>query len=150
MYARSTHFLTLLTAILIFTTGCGEEDKLLSSQSIKKAALQQLVDSVLTAYKVKTPEYPAGIALKVSAGDEVCQLYLQPEGSPELSLQGFERVHIKKGSSRTISLDLSAEQLRDMTGKSMEQLSGQQYSILIGGAAPVSGKPALRTSFRIN
>lgn len=82
-------------------------------------------------------------------GDEVCQLYLQPEGSPELSLQGFERVHIKKGSSRTISLDLSAEQLRDMTGKSMEQLSGQQYSILIGGAAPVSGKPALRTSFRI-
>lgn len=63
-------------------------------------------------------EIPVSITLRNSgemAGDEVVQLYISPlERSAKLSpirLQGFSRVHLEPGESRTVTITLAAEQL---------------------------------------
>jgi beta-glucosidase len=48
-------------------------------------------------------------------GDEVAQMYISHKGSsverPLEELKGFERIHLKSGESRTISLPLAAKAL---------------------------------------
>ena len=48
-------------------------------------------------------------------GDEVAQLYIVHQGSsmarPTQELKGFQRIHLKPGESRTVTLPLSAESL---------------------------------------
>lgn len=69
-------------------------------------------------------------------GDEVCQLYLQQKGSKAVSLQGFERVNIAKGETKTITMSITPEQLEDMTGQTIEKLKDASFKVIVGGANP--------------
>lgn len=82
-------------------------------------------------------------------GDEVCQLYLQQNGSKAISLQGFERVNVAKGETKTISLRLSPEQIEDMTGQKIDKLKGTQFKIIVGGANPRIMTQKLTTKFTL-
>lgn len=82
-------------------------------------------------------------------GDEVCQLYLQQKGSKAFSLQGFERVNIAKGETKTISLKLSPEQVEDMTGQTIDKLKDTQFKVIVGGANPRVKMQKLTAKFTI-
>lgn len=85
------------------------------------------------------------------SGDEVVQLYVShPEATirkPKRSLQGFERIHLDKGESKTISFELSSKQLAlvDETGTSIPPKGNLKISI--GGKQPgFTGRPDARTT----
>lgn len=79
-------------------------------------------------------------------GDEVCQLYLQQKGSKTVSLQGFERVNIAAGKTKTISMKLSPEQIEDMTGEPIDKISQPEFRIIIGGANPRTKSQKLKST----
>lgn len=74
-------------------------------------------------------------------GDEVVQLYIvhpkdMNQRVPNCALKGFERIHLKKGESRTVSFTLSPEELAltDQKGN-LVQTEGK-LGIYIGGGQP--------------
>lgn len=74
-------------------------------------------------------------------GDEVVQLYLvHPKDMnhrvPNCVLKGFERIHLKKGESRTVNFTLSPEELAltDQKGNLVERAGN--VKIYIGGGQP--------------
>lgn len=74
-------------------------------------------------------------------GDEVVQLYLvHPKDAnrpiPNCVLKGFERIHLKKGESKTVSFTLTPEELAltDMKGNLVQ--SAGDVQIYIGGGQP--------------
>jgi beta-glucosidase len=73
-----------------------------------------------TSAKHLKPGAPISVSVDVTnkgarAGDEVVQLYVRyPESKvarPRKQLRGFQRVEIASGATRTVTLDLSAEDL---------------------------------------
>jgi len=85
------------------------------------------------------------------AGDEVVQLYLShPDATirkPKRSLQGFKRLHLEKGESKTVRFTLDPEQLAlvDKTGTSIPPKG--HLKISIGGKQPgFSGRPDAQTT----
>jgi beta-glucosidase len=81
------------------------------------------------------------------AGDEVCQLYLQQKGSKAVSLQGFERVNLAKGETKTITMSITSEQLEDMTGQTVDNLTGVEFRLIVGGANPRTKSQKLKSAF---
>ena len=91
-----------------------------------------------------------GTTVKISAtvkntgnydGDEVVQLYVvHPQSTnqpiPNCALKGFERVHLKKGESRTVTFELSPEELAltDARGNLIQKEG--EVKIYIGGGQP--------------
>ena len=73
-------------------------------------------------------------------GDEVAQVYFRHIDSaapqPKQSLCGFQRVHVAKGASVNVAMDISAERLRfwDTTQKKYVVEPGK-YELLVGGAS---------------
>jgi beta-glucosidase len=73
-------------------------------------------------------------------GDEVAQVYFRHSNSaaPEakMALCGFQRVHIARGDTTTVTLDIPAKQFRywNATTKQYEVVPGK-YELLIGGAS---------------
>lgn len=74
-------------------------------------------------------------------GDEVVQLYLSHIQSgnricPLRALKGFERIHLKKGESRTVCFILTPEELAlvDIQGNLVEQAG--EIEVYIGGGQP--------------
>ena len=74
-------------------------------------------------------------------GDEVVQLYvIHPKDTnrriPNCSLKGFERIHLKKGESRTVKFSLSPEELAltDSRGNLLQKEG--TVNIYIGGGQP--------------
>lgn len=82
-------------------------------------------------------------------GDEVCQLYIQSKGGKAISLQGFERIFIRKGETKTIVMQISPEQLEDMTGEKIDQLLGQEFIVTVAGKKPQANTPSLRAQFSV-
>ena len=84
-------------------------------------------------------------------GDEVAQVYVRHIDSavpqPKQSLCGFQRVHVAKGESVSVAMDIPAERLRfwDATQKKYVVEPGK-YELLVGGA---SDDIRQRTSFDI-
>ena len=73
-------------------------------------------------------------------GDEVPQIYFRHINSsvpqPKLALCGFERVHVKRGESATVSMEIPAERLRFWdTEKKQYVIEPGQYEFLIGEAS---------------
>lgn len=78
-------------------------------------------------------------------GDEVVQLYLvHPENNnipvPVCALKGFERVHLRKGESRTLTFTLTPEELGLTNDKGNLVQSAGEVKIYAGGGQP--GKSA--------
>lgn len=73
-------------------------------------------------------------------GDEVVQVYLrQPESvasRPLQSLAAFKRIHLKKGESKALSLEIPATQLRHFDGKIGDYaIASGKYELLVGAAS---------------
>jgi len=73
-------------------------------------------------------------------GDEVVQVYVKDiEASvrvPIQSLQGFKRVHLKAGETRTISFTLKAKQLALLTDDYQWTVESGVFNIAVGGRQP--------------
>jgi beta-glucosidase len=99
--------------------------------------------------KLDTKSIPAGGTVKVSLtvkntgkldGDEVAQVYFRHVKSsvpqPKLALCGFARVHLKRGESNRVTVEVPAERLRYWdTEKKQYVVEPGKYEFLIGAAS---------------
>ena len=92
------------------------------------------------------------------AGEEVAQLYLLPASdsngglSPKQQLEGFQRVMLKAGESRTLTFAVTARQMSEVDAKGVRAVQPGSYSIAVGGAQPKDANastPAQTAVFRI-
>ncbi|MDY7252685.1 beta-glucosidase BglX [Bacteroides sp. A1-P5] len=69
--------------------------------------------------------------------DEVVQMYIRDMvGSvarPVKELKGFERIHLKKGESRTVSFDITAEQLKFYNSALNWVCEPGEFEVMVGG-----------------
>ena len=74
------------------------------------------------------------------AGDEVVQLYVRsPKNSGDRRrhhLEGFKRVTLKPGESKTVSFSLKPEQLMQFGMDGKQSLAKGEYTIFVGGGQP--------------
>ncbi len=76
------------------------------------------------------------------AGEEVAQLYLMApsEGnggvSPKLQLEGFQRVLLQPGESRTVTFTLDPRQLSEVDAAGVRSVQPGSYRLAVGGAQP--------------
>jgi beta-glucosidase len=76
------------------------------------------------------------------AGDEVAELYLVAPSdgngglSPKLQLEGFQRITLKAGESRTVSFELDPRMMSEVDGQGVRSVQPGRYEIAIGGAQP--------------
>ena len=72
--------------------------------------------------------------------------------SPQLQLEGFQRVSLKPGEARTVSFTLSPRQLSEVDASGTRAVQPGNYMLAIGGAQPTDPRavtPAQSTTFRI-
>ena len=69
--------------------------------------------------------------------DEIVQMYIRDMvGSvarPVKELKGFERIHLKKGESRTVSFDITAEQLKFYNSALNWVCESGEFEVMVGG-----------------
>jgi beta-glucosidase len=112
------------------------------------------------AKQVKAGEN-AGVKVAVTntgkvAGDEVVQLYVSHVAASApvaiRSLQGFKRVHLKPGQTRTVSFTLTPRQLSLIDNQSRRVVEPGEFDIQIGGGqigARVSSSQVLTARLKI-
>jgi beta-glucosidase len=74
-------------------------------------------------------------------GDEVVQLYLsRPDlaGQPVRSLAAFDRIHLAKGESRTVTFTLDARALSTVDESGQRAVRPGKVDLWLGGGQPVS------------
>ncbi|MHC0447964.1 glycoside hydrolase family 3 C-terminal domain-containing protein [Flavobacterium sp. 3-218] len=85
-------------------------------------------------------------------GDEVAELYLKDEkaSTPRsiLQLEGFERIHLKKGETKTINFTITPRQLSIINKKKQRVVEPGWFTIYVGGKQPDGSKDV--QSGRIN
>jgi beta-glucosidase len=99
--------------------------------------------------KISAPILAAGKPVTISTtvtnagerdGDEVVQFYVSQAapGAPITALKGFQRIHLRRGESRTVSfvLDDDAASIVDPNGQ--RRITPGAASVWIGGGQPVS------------
>ena len=92
------------------------------------------------------------------AGDEVVQLYLTHEsvaGAPIRSVEGFRRVHLAPGETKTVTFKLTNRQLSIVDQAGEHRIIPGKVKVWIGGGQPVSraGLPkptGIQTQFTIS
>jgi beta-glucosidase len=90
-------------------------------------------------------------------GDEVVQLYVTHPGiagAPIRSLQGFQRVSLRKGETRTVQFELRDRALSVVDEQGVRRVPAGQVNVWIGGGQPVSRAGlaqahGVRTQFRV-
>ncbi len=93
-------------------------------------------------------------------GDEVVELYLAhpahpgADGAPIRALAGFERVHLAKGETKTVSFPLKDRALSVVDGKGVRRIEKGDVGVWIGGGQPVAraasqNPPGAETHFTI-
>jgi len=74
------------------------------------------------------------------AGDEVIQVYVKDLKSsvrvPLLSLQKFERIHLKAGETKTVNFTLEPEQLALLNNNMQWEVEEGEFQISVGGRQP--------------
>ena len=74
------------------------------------------------------------------AGDEVVQLYVKsPEGSGDRRLhhlEGFKRVTLAPGESKTVTFALTKNQLAQFGMDGRQKLAKGAYTLFVGGGQP--------------
>jgi len=98
---------------------------------------------LVSASKVKAGEK---VTVKVSLqnvsareGDEVAQLYITPPHtalSPQIALEGFQRVHLAAGEKREITFDLDPREMSEVDAEGTRREVEGEYMIFVGGAQP--------------
>lgn len=73
-------------------------------------------------------------------GDEVVQLYITDEEAstarPTRQLEGFERIHIKRGETKTVGFNLSQRQLSLINDKDKRVVEPGWFTLSVGGEQP--------------
>ncbi|HKJ42401.1 MAG TPA: glycoside hydrolase family 3 C-terminal domain-containing protein [Sunxiuqinia sp.] len=73
-------------------------------------------------------------------GDEVVQLYLTDEKAstprPIRQMEGFQRIHLKKGETKTVRFSLKPRQLSMINKKDQRVVEPGWFSIFVGGKQP--------------
>lgn len=73
-------------------------------------------------------------------GDEVVELYLKDEKAstprPKLQLEGFERINLKKGETKTVSFTITPRQLSLINKKGQRVVEPGWFTISVGGKQP--------------
>lgn len=99
---------------------------------------------------VSLPQLAAGSTETVSvdvsntgsmAGDEVVELYLtHPDvpGAPLRALEGFQRIHLAPGESKTVSFMLHPRQLSTVDPGGKRRIAPGKVEVWIGGGQPVT------------
>jgi beta-glucosidase len=76
-------------------------------------------------------------------GDEVVQLYVaKPGSSSQPVLGGFRRVHLKRGESRSVAIDLDARLLSQVDAGGARSVAPGVYTLHAGGGQPGRVKAA--------
>jgi beta-glucosidase len=74
------------------------------------------------------------------AGDEVVQLYITDEKAstprPVRQLEGFKRIHLNPGESRTVEFILKAEQFSMINKKDIRVIEPGWFTVAAGGKQP--------------
>lgn len=73
-------------------------------------------------------------------GDEVAQLYLShpgKAGAPIRALQGFQRIHLKRGETRTVEFTLRDRALSLVDAAGIRKVEPGQVDVWVGGGQPV-------------
>jgi len=92
-----------------------------------------------------TPGQPVSISVDVTntgsvAGEEVVQLYIRDVESsspvPLRSLQGFRRIYLEPGQSKTVRFLVTARQLSLINGQNKRVLEPGVFEISAGGKQP--------------
>jgi beta-glucosidase len=92
------------------------------------------------------------------AGDEVAELYLTPPHdangglSPNVQLEGFQRLHLAPGQVRHVTFKLSPRDLSEVDAQGERVVQPGSYTVSVGGAQPKDPRapePAQTASFRI-
>ncbi|MEX0326974.1 MAG: glycoside hydrolase family 3 C-terminal domain-containing protein [Puniceicoccaceae bacterium] len=92
-------------------------------------------------------------------GDEVVQVYASqtaPFRTPVCSLIAFERVPIKKGEKRQVSLSIPKERLKLTDPEGRQSMYPGEVTVFIGGCQPdarskeLTGKPCLSKTLQLN
>jgi beta-glucosidase len=111
--------------------------------------------------RVSSAMVPAGGFVDVSVdvtnggdrdGDEVVQLYVthpQNSGAPLRTLQGFQRVHLLKGETKTLSFRLQDRGLSTVDSDGKRSIVPGKVDVWIGGGQPVS-RPGLAMPHGLN
>jgi beta-glucosidase len=80
------------------------------------------------------------------AGDEVAELYLVPPAngnsglSPKLQLEGFQRVSLQPGESRTVKFILDPRLLSEVDSQGVRAVQPGTYQLAIAGSQPKDPK----------
>ena len=67
-------------------------------------------------------------------GEEVCQLYIKDKDNKSISLQAFERVHLKAGETKQITLHFDTNEIENLKGNVANKTMKAQF--IIGGSKP--------------
>ena len=91
-------------------------------------------------------------------GNEVAELYLTPPASgnhglsPRLQLEGYQRVFLRPGESRTLTFHLTPRDLSEVDAEGVRSVQAGDFGIAIGGGQPLDPRapsPSARASFTI-
>jgi beta-glucosidase len=78
-------------------------------------------------------------------GDEVVQLYLSHPGklgAPIRALQGFQRIHLKRGETKTVEFSLRDRSLSLVDAAGVRKVESGEVDVWVGGGQPVA-RPGL-------
>jgi beta-glucosidase len=85
-------------------------------------------------------------------GDEVVQLYLThpgAAGAPIRALQGFQRIHLAKGETRTVQFTLRDRALSVVDEAGVRRIVHGAVDVWVGGGQPIGQTPGVQTSFQV-
>jgi beta-glucosidase len=86
-------------------------------------------------------------------GDEVIELYLNDEKAstprPILQLEGFERVNLKKGETKTVRFTITPRQLSLINKKGQRVIEPGWFTISVGGKQPDGSEDTQNGRFNI-
>lgn len=80
------------------------------------------------------------------AGDEVVELYVVPPQtavSPQVELEGFQRIHLSAGERRKVQFTLSPRELSEVDEKGNRAVIPGDYRISIAGGQPRADTPSV-------
>ena len=87
-------------------------------------------------------------------GDEVVELYLKDEKAstprPIWQLEGFERINLKKGETKTVRFKITPRQLSLINNKDQRVIESGWFTISVGGKQPDGSEDTQMGRFKIN
>ncbi|MGM8361805.1 glycoside hydrolase family 3 C-terminal domain-containing protein [Flavobacterium sp. ARAG 55.4] len=114
--------------------------------------------SNLQVPKMNNPEKDFKVSVDITNtgtydGDEVAELYLKDEKAstprPIWQLEGFERIHLKSGETKTVHFTISPRQLSLINKEGQRVVEPGWFTISVGGKLPDDSNETLQQRFEV-